>query len=355
MSLLDLLGLHRFPAAARGATLVVADSATLAHARGLLQALTERLGPLAVALADAGEAPAQLPWPVLRLPAQGVGRWHRRLAAPRVIALGACAGRPDVLEGADACSWVNAQTNHAALAGCRLVTVADAQAAERIPGAKLTGDPLVELTGLPAAAVDEALCERFRDQRAAGRWVGYFAATGEDEEPVAYGSFFQLARRKMGLLVLAPADPARYEPVYREAIKYRLPTNRHNRLSTSYVPIKTRVYYVEDAEVMAGLYGCADYVVVGGTVSEAARNAPDVLTPLALGRATIVGPARHDALIGAAVRAGAVAAATTPEEMVDHAAAWILDPAAAQAQGERGRAWLHAQVGARERVLALLN
>ena len=357
MSLLSLLGLHTVPQPLIGSTLVVGDAVTLKGADDFLAASQAKFG--SIGLAIVGDAPYVGDYPHLTLPAKpgATRRVLRKVAPARLIMLAEANQRFDVPTMVDCATfWINAQHPQATNCGCVAVTVATPELAEGVAGALATGDPLLGISTLPATVTDEAICERFKEQRGAGRWLGYFAATGEEEEPIAYSAFFQLARRKMGFLILAPQDPARYEPVYRDALKYRLPTNRHLRLSTSYVPIKTRVYYVEDGAALTALYACADFVVAGGTLSESSNNLPDLLTPIMAGKPVIVGPAkRGHPLVRAAIGAGAALAAETEAEVVDQAHAVVSDPDAALQRARRAKAWLQLQQGALERTLDLLR
>lgn len=349
---LQRLGLHAPPPEVREAGLMIGQSAALHAAQDLHLRLAEagmRLVP--VALDQAPET--------VRLPAQNGARlrWLRRARPQRLVLLG------DVPEGAALAAavdcpvtWINAPAE-AAEADCALVTISNPAMATGLPEARLTGDPLLGIVEQPHPLVaDSGLCERFREQRRTGRWILYYAGTGIDEEPIAYGSFFNLARRKMGFLAVAPRDPERYEPVYRDALKYRLPTNRHNRLSTSYVPLATRVYYIEDPQTLDNMYACADVVVAGGTLTEHAAAPPDVLRPLLAGKPTLVGPAyRRDAIAAAAVRDGAALAAADEDALVEAAHRLLTNEEERNRLATQARDWAELQVGAAERVLELLT
>jgi 3-deoxy-D-manno-octulosonic-acid transferase len=142
--------------------------------------------------------------------------------------------------------------------------------------------------------------------------------------------------------------------VYRDAIKYSLPIIRHNRLMTSYVPRKNRVYYVEDAETRAALYPCADLVIPGGSLV-AGAEAPDLITPLLREVPVLLGPHGGDhPLTRAAAQAGVVSAAEDIASLPVLAEALLGDPLQCRNQARTARAWLERQVGALERVLALL-
>lgn len=336
------------PTAAVDATLVVANAATLAQAGPFLDTLAQH-GRVAVGVAD-GEPYAGA------LPAIGARDLHdlRRLKPARVIVLGEVANGIALAQTCSApCYWVNARDPRIATLKLAAVTVADARAHAALPTAQLTGDPLLSLPA-PAAPPDITFCERFKEFRERERWVGYFAATGAGEEDFAYLSFMQLSRKQMGLFVLAPYDPTRYEPVYRDAIKYRLPTNRHLRLITSYIPHKTRVYYIEDAAALKTMYACADFVVVGGTLNAESTHVPDIFTPLSYGRPVIVGPRRDDYAVAAALRAGVVLAADNVDDIVRHAMG-LIGGADREGLADAAQEWLSLQVGAAARAAAMVG
>ena len=336
------------PTAAIDATLVVANAATLAQAGPFLDTLAQH-GRVAVGVAD-GEPYTGAP------PAIGARDLHdlRRLKPARVIVLGDVANGIALAQTCSApCYWVNARDPRIATLKLVAVTVADARAHAALPTAQLTGDPLLNIPA-PVAPPDIAFCERLTEVRERERWVGYFAATGAGEEDFAYLSFMQLSRKQMGLLALAPHDPTRYEPVYRDAIKYRLPTIRHLRLITSYIPHKTRVYYIEDAPALRAMYACADFVVVGGTLSAEARHAPDLFTPLTYGRPLIVGPRRDDYAVAAALGAGAVLGAENVDDIVRHALG-LIGNADGGALTRAAATWLSSQRGAAARVMSILS
>ncbi|MDA8391113.1 MAG: hypothetical protein M0Z76_10360 [Gammaproteobacteria bacterium] len=330
-----------------GALWAVATAAVAIEAQDFLEALAAR-APLGLLLLD--DAPYGGPIPWLRLPrlaaARTVGRLQpRRLVMleddPRARALAAVSPARTV--------WINGAS--ADLLALGRVFVASTMQETQVGGGELTGDPLV--APLPVAPTPQAdFCARFQAVRAAGRWIVYFAATTEGEEPLAYGAFLQIAVTSGGLLALAPADPARHEGVYREAIKYHLLTTRQRRLMTSEVPAKTRVYYIEDAPARRSMYDCADLIVVGGTFR---GGAVDMAAALAPGRPLLIGPHRQDPLVRAAVRARI---AVTCDREADLAACCrsLLGDADARAQYAQAiHAWLHQQPMARQQVLDALT
>ncbi len=355
MSWFDLLRGGRVPEQAIGASLVVATADTLAVAAPFLRKLEQRFGRLAIGLADAAQyegpgSPVSL--------ATGSARLRiAKLAPVRLVLLGRVPGGAE-LAGAAACPvyWLNAEGADAAQSGAKVIALRRAEDQVSLPTGVVTGDPLLNIDALAPATADATFCERFKEFRDRDQWVVYFAATGEEEEPLAYATFFQLLRRRAGLMALAPRDPARYEPVYRAAIPYSLPTNRHVRFITSYVSHKTRVYFIEESAALSVMYACADVVIAGGTLHAAAANPPDLITPLSRGRATIVGPTRRDdPLVSAALAAGVIMGAKDVEGLVGTAESLLSDPASRARLGARAQAWILQHAGAAERTLALLT
>ena len=330
---------------AQAPTVLLASDEAIRHADAFLDRLEAEVGPL-ILVTPGGQGSRR--HEAHKLPWLGKRRWLARLAPRRVLRLGAVppvpapAGVPVV--------WINAPTDAGPESADRIL---HADPANGAPSGEVVGDPVLCLEE-PDSGGDTDLCERFRELREAGRWICYFAGTVEGEESRAYGAFFDLLRQRMGFMILAPRDPERYEPVYRDAIKYNLPTNRHNRLSTSWIPKKSRVYYVEDPETLNGIYPCADLVVPGGTLVGDERP-PDLATPLARGCAVAVGPAgRQHPVVASAVAAGAVAA-TSDETFEETLAALLADADQRRALATAGEAWLQRHTGAMERVLAAIH
>ncbi len=327
MGLLDLLGFNKLPAGVAGSSLVLADAATLARTDALLAALQARFGNVAVAQLD-GTYSGSLPQIVFS--AENATERLKKIRPQRLIVLGLDDTHVSLMQAADCPAWwISAHDVAATQAG---------------------------IGQLPELVNDPSLCARLKEQRDGGRWVGYFAATGEDEEDIAYALFSRMMRHKMGLMILAPRDRERCEPVYRESIKYRLQTIRHARLSTSFVPIKTRVYYVEDSLPLEGLYACVDFVVAGGTLHPNARNTPDIVSPMLHGKPVIVGSAhRDDPVVAAALAAGVVLAGDDNEQIFAHAQRLIDDPAYRAQLTAQASTWVSAQVGALVRVMATIE
>ncbi|MFA5171942.1 MAG: hypothetical protein WC426_10285 [Sulfuriferula sp.] len=351
MGLFDFLGFNKLPAGVTNATLVVTDAATYARAGQFITALQAKFHNVAIALVDHAHAAPTLPHFVLPADIATAAQRIVKAQPQRLIMLGLGEQyMPLALATSSPRYWLNAQDAGISQAGCKLVSTSSTGI--QIDGALALGDPLTDLTNLPQITTDTEICLRFKEQHESDRWLGYFAATGEDEEDMAYALFSRAMRHKMGLMLLAPRDPARCEPVYRESIRYRLQTIRHARFSTSFVPLKTRVYYIEQAEPIASLYGCVDFVIVGATLNQNAKNTPDIITPILHNRPVIVGAAhRENPLLAAAIAAGVVWSGIDNEQIFHHIKALIDDPEQGQQRAQLAHAWLKLQVGAMNRVL----
>ncbi len=355
MALFEFLGFNKLPDGVRGSTLLLADAATLSRAGEFIVALQAKFHNIALAVTDRTDSASA--YPSLQLPEDlsAAAERIKKIQPQRLIVLGLSGTyRPVAIAANCPVFWINARD--AAVVDPKYRIVTTAQPIRELPDAIVTGDPYAELSRLPAITVDTEICKRFKEQREGDRWLGYFAATGEAEEDQAYALFNRAIRHKMGLMLLAPRDPARCEPVYRESIKYRLQTIRHRRLSTSFVPIKTRVYYIEDPQPLESLYACADFVVAGGTLDAQAKNDPDIVTPILSGKPVIVGGAhRRQPLIAAAVEAGVVLTGSDSETLFGCIKTLIDQPEQGATLAARAREWLDRQVGATARVLSLID
>lgn len=355
MRLLDWLGLgHSVPTKVQGSSLIVCDSATYRRATPFLAALQQRFHNLALACTDS--LPENATYPAIALPEDKNKCINliRSIQPQRLIVLESDPGFSFLLSGTAApVSWINARDKSLNGLPCHLITTA--MPIDGLNRAQVTGDPLSGIEPQPAIHADTDICARFKEQREGKRWLGFFAGTGESEEPLAYQLFSRAIRYQMGVMILAPQDTARHEPVYRDALKYRLQTIRHNRLSTSFVPIKTRVYFVEDAEIMTKMYACADFVVAGATLHEDARHQPDIITPMLYHKPILAGPAHNDhPALAAALAAGVIRHGTNETELFENIRQWIEEPASGAQLAMQAQAWLLHQPGALARVVAMI-
>ncbi|MHB1950045.1 MAG: hypothetical protein ACYCQK_01070 [Acidiferrobacteraceae bacterium] len=332
------------PEPAPNDTLVLQDAATIVPPE-FLAALEGLFAPVRILKLSGGEG--------VRRTEREVAQRVRHTAPKRIVILGALPCDEGFLRETRApILWISPRGDEALAALARLVTLRSARHQRRLPDAHVTGDPLLDVDA-PPDAPDPSLCRRFQPLRSRGRWILYFAGTEAGEEAKAYGAFLQVSRAGAGLLALAPRDPARFEPVYRDAMRFHLATIRHGRLMTASVPQHTRVYYLEDPVARRAMHVCADVVVVGGTLMTPGP-AEDAVLPLSLGRPVIVGPLARGPLLGAARTDGAVCAVDDLSMLDSVLAPLLARSEEARLQGDAGKTWIGLQAGAAQRVLTLL-
>src|SRR6056297_683038 len=160
---------------------------------------------------------------------------------------------------------------------------------------------------------DTSLCERFAEFRERDYWVFYTPNTSDGEETRAIGVLFEILHKQTAIMMLSPADPARYEPVYYDSLKYNLPIIRHSRLFTSKVPRNNRIYFIEETHPVSDFYACTDLVLLGGTLTTDATSSPDLITPILAGKPIIAGPKRSNPAVQSAAEAGAIRCEDTVE------------------------------------------
>ncbi len=181
------------------------------------------------------------------------------------------------------------------------------------------------------------VCERFREFSDRKRCIVCFPNTHEGEEPEAYAIFLALMRVHMGIMILAPDSEERFEPVYRDALKYHLQTIRHSRLFTSYVPVKTRVYFVEIPEAQGSFYSCADFCIPGGTL---VGGHVDLGSPIIAGCPMILGPRVPDnARWKSLLESGGAVHGKSHTEIVELAYEWLKNPEDAKVCARKAQEW----------------
>ncbi|WP_024325972.1 hypothetical protein [Thioalkalivibrio sp. AKL19] len=356
------------PGESSGRILILGPRATLEAAADWLQELAGRNGPIALGVTDCRqdrEAEGLMDGvPALALHPELAATRLGRLQPRAVVVIGTLhAGHGDLGPALDTLAvpriWVNAEGDGATGTQWNARFAAREGAHE---GAEVIGDPIAGAVELPPApSGDGVFCERFREYHEKGHPILLAPNTGPGEEAFAFAVLFAMLRKSAAILLLAPADPARHEPVYRDAIKYSLPIIRHNRFMTSFVPRKNRVYYIEDPETLHAAYACADVTLPGGTLA-ASETPPDLGLPLACGSAVICGPAENERHPDAATRlrmaaehTGLVARGEDPEQVADELLARLAEGIDPQARRERLVEWQARQAGARDIVQARLQ
>ncbi|WP_018873657.1 hypothetical protein [Thioalkalivibrio sp. ALJ16] len=353
------------PGAARGRMVVLGPHATLAAAGDWLQELAATTGAITIGVTDVQQDSAApvpgLEVPALALPPALAEERLPRLQPRAVLVIGAASDLGSALARLEAPRiWVNAAGEAPAGVDWALILAARADAAPA--SAEVIGDPIAGAVTLPEMpACDPAFCERFREYHEKGWPILLAPNTGPGEEAFAFAVLFAVLQKTAAILMLAPADPARHEPVYRDAIKYSLPIIRHNRFMTSFVPRKNRVYYIEDAETLQAAYNCADITLPGGTLA-ASETPPDLGLPLVHGSAVICGPAAHEQHPDAATRlrmaaehTGLVARGEDPEQVAREVLARLSEGVDREARRQALAAWQARQAGARASIQTRLQ
>jgi 3-deoxy-D-manno-octulosonic-acid transferase len=334
------------PDASRGRILVLAPKSVLRASSDWLDELGEVLGPIALGVTDCRHD-TEARGCVAGLPALAM---HPDVAAsrlarlqPRVLLV---LGAQDLAALGPALSsihaprvWINAEGTGPQDVEWSAVLAAHENATS-VDLAEVIGDPIGGPVHLPTApAGDNGFCERFGEYHAKGHPILLAPNTGPGEEAFAFAVLFAVLRKTAAILLLAPRDPERHEPVYRDAIKYSLPIVRHSRFLTSCVPPRNRVYYIEDADTLAAAYACADITLPGGTLAGGETPA-DLALPLACGSAVICGPAGDTA---------------RPEAVAGAVLARLAEGVDVQARRRSLAAWQQRQAGAREAVASRIR
>ncbi|HEX5759664.1 MAG TPA: 3-deoxy-D-manno-octulosonic acid transferase, partial [Thermoanaerobaculia bacterium] len=198
---------------------------------------------------------------------------------------------------------------------------------------------------------------------AAGRAVLLAGSTMPGEEEKVLAAFERAGGGARALLVLAPRHPERWDEVDRTlaawADRQGARVARRSRLEGS-PPLRAplapplSVLLLDTLGELAGLYRLASAAFVGGTLVDTGGHNP--LEPARFGVPIAAGPSLHNFRDVAERfdRAGAWRRVADAAELGEAWRGWLDDPAEAERQGQRGRALVQANRGARARTLELL-
>ncbi len=237
--------------------------------------------------------------------------------------------------------------------GVQTATDADRLQALGVPGDRIvvTGNLKFESPEPPVLTELAARLERL----AAGRPILVAGSTMEGEEEQVLIAFRRLAadRSQAGeraLLVVAPRHPERFAAVA-ERIASEFPglVARSGRDRP-----RPAVFLLDSIGELAGLYRLATAAFIGGTLQPTGGHNP--IEAARFGVPVAAGPsmANFRAIAELFDRTGAWARIASGEALGAVWAAWLADPSAARAIGERGRALVLANTGALDRTLDLL-
>ena len=243
---------------------------------------------------------------------------------------------------------------------CGAIAAQSAAAAERFRA--LGADPArVHVLGnlkfdleLPADQVTAGHVLRARWGEARPVWIAASTHEGE-EEAVLQAHRILLTRFRDAVLILVPRHPQRFEAVARLTDATGLRVARRSRLGAVASLEHVQVLFGDSMGEMAMYFGAADVAFVGGSLVEVGGH--NVLEPAALGLPVLFGPhmfnfepARSLLLEhGAAREIGGLL------DLEPALSKLLHDPAARAAMGRAGRDALHANRGALERLLNLIE
>ena len=193
------------------------------------------------------------------------------------------------------------------------------------------------------------------EQLAAGRPILVAGSTMEGEEEAVLAAFRRLAdggrpAEARALLVLAPRHPERFA-----AVAERLATEAPGFVRRSGADReRPAVFLLDSIGELASTYRLATAAFIGGTLQPTGGHNP--IEAARFGVPVAVGPSMTNFREIAEIfdHTGAWARVANAAALGELWAAWLADPPAARAIGERGRALVAANAGALDRTLELL-
>lgn len=192
--------------------------------------------------------------------------------------------------------------------------------------------------------MEESVCDRFQEYNDRNYGVFFVPQTAnEKEEEIAFSILFTILRKQTAIMIMAPEDPQRYEPAYRNMLKFKLPIIRHSRLYTSKVPKNNRVYFIEESSITNEFYACGNLVIPGATLDIEASRTVDLETPIRQGKAILVGPNQKNSLVQEAIHEGVIASADSVESLGLMALDLLSNPAKTEILAKNAYEWWKAK------------
>ncbi len=200
---------------------------------------------------------------------------------------------------------------------------------------------------IPADLPARAAALRGQWQRPA--WIAASTHRGEDE----YALDALATMPDNVLLVLAPRHPERFAEV--AALCRQRGLRVAQRSAGETVDAATRVYLADTLGELLLLYAAVDVAFVGGSLLPIGGHNP--LEPAAMGIPCVVGTHTFNfaAITQQLIACGACQAIAQPAELGAAVWAWLGDAESRCQAGQRGLAWVNANRGATERLLALIT
>ena len=193
------------------------------------------------------------------------------------------------------------------------------------------------------------------ERLAAGRPILVAGSTMAGEEEKILAAFSRLATAsapagERALLVLAPRHPERFAAVAERVAAADPGFVRRSGADRA----RPAIFLLDSIGELAATYRLASAAFIGGTLQPTGGHNP--IEAARFGVPVAVGPSMSNfrEIAEGFDRAGGWARVTTGEALGTLWAAWLADPPAARAIGERGRALVAANAGALDRTLELL-
>jgi 3-deoxy-D-manno-octulosonic-acid transferase len=239
----------------------------------------------------------------------------------------------------------------ASLAGIAAQTSADAERLVAL-GARdvaVTGNLKFDIA-VPQAAI--ALGRALRAQWGADRPTWIAASTRDGEEALLLEALARAPLPASHLTVIVPRHPQRFD-----AVASLLAERGHafvRRSANQAVPPDARFVLGDSMGEMMGYYAAADVAFVGGSILP--LGGQNLIEPIAVGRATIVGPHTFNFAEAAerAVEAGAAQRVADADALVDAVRALLADRERRERIASAAQAFHAAHRGATERTWAWL-
>lgn len=185
-------------------------------------------------------------------------------------------------------------------------------------------------------------------------WIA--ASTHEGEEMQVLEAFRRIraaGAHPHALLVLVPRHPERFAAV--AALCREAGHNLVERSTGAPCTADTDVYLGDTMGELPMLMAATDLVFMGGSLVPTGGH--NMLEPAALGLPVVFGPQvfNFEEIAERLQEAGAARQVRDPEELATVVTEWLADANARHETGERGRAFVEENRGARERMLALIE
>ena len=222
-----------------------------------------------------------------------------------------------------------------------------------------TSPGVIEVTGstkfdVPVLASMREEAEALRRTWGAARGIWIAASTHAGEEVLVLDAFEQvLDRLPSSMLVLVPRHPERFGEA--TALARRRGFSPMLRSVRPADCSEARVFIGDTMGELPLLYAASDVAFVGGTLVEIGGH--NMLEPAALGLPVLYGPHVFNFadISQRLVEAGGAATVSDSKSLGDAVVGYLTDANLRYAAGGRGRAFVEANRGARDRVFAMIR